>query len=65
MYSSYPNKEKFFSSPAFFDKLAGNTLLRKQVASGVSEDDIRASWQKDLDSYNVIRKKYLLYPDFN
>jgi uncharacterized protein YbbC (DUF1343 family) len=65
MYSSYPNKEKFFSSPAFFDKLAGNTLLRKQVASGVSEDDIRASWQKDLDSYKVIRKKYLLYPDFN
>ena len=65
MYSSYPNKEKFFSSPAFFDKLAGNSLLRKQVASGVSEDDIRASWQKDLDSYKVIRKKYLLYPDFN
>ena len=65
MYSSYPNKEKFFSSPAFFDKLAGNTLLRKQVASGVSEDDIRASWQKDLDSYKAIRKKYLLYPDFN
>jgi uncharacterized protein YbbC (DUF1343 family) len=65
MYSSYPNKEKFFSSPAFFDKLAGNTFLRKQVASGVSEDDIRASWQKDLDSYKVIRKKYLLYPDFN
>lgn len=65
MYSSYPNKEKFFSSPGFFDKLAGNTLLRKQVASGVSEDDIRASWQKDLDSYKVIRKKYLLYPDFN
>lgn len=65
MYSSYPNKEKFFSSPGFFDKLAGNTLLRKQVASGVSEDDIRASWQKDLDSYKAIRKKYLLYPDFN
>jgi uncharacterized protein YbbC (DUF1343 family) len=65
MYSNYPNKEKFFSSPSFFDKLAGNTLLRKQVASGASEDEIRVSWQKDLDSYKVIRKKYLLYPDFN
>lgn len=65
MYSSYPNKEKFFSSPGFFDKLAGNTLLRKQVVSGASEDEIRASWQKDLDSYKAIRKKYLLYPDFN
>jgi len=65
MYSNYLNKEKFFSSPGFFDKLAGNTLLRKQVASGASEDEIRASWQKDLDSYKAIRKKYLLYPDFN
>jgi hypothetical protein len=65
MYSNYPNKEKFFSSPGFFDKLAGNTLLRKQVVSGASEDEIRASWQKDLDSYKAIRKKYLLYPDFN
>ncbi|MFA9221708.1 MAG: exo-beta-N-acetylmuramidase NamZ domain-containing protein [Sediminibacterium sp.] len=65
MYSSYPNKEKFFSSPGFFDKLAGNTLLRKQVVSGASEDEIRASWQKDLDAYKIIRKKYLLYSDFN
>ena len=65
MYSSYPNKEKFFSSPGFFDKLAGNSLLRKQIAKGISEDEIRATWQKDLNSYKVIRQKYLLYPDFN
>ena len=65
MYSTYPNKEKFFSSPGFFDKLAGSTLLRKQIAEGVSENEIRASWQKDLDKYKTIRKKYLLYTDFN
>lgn len=65
MYASYPNKEKFFSAPNFFDKLAGSSQLRKQVVEGVSEVDIRASWQADLDHYKTIRKKYLLYPDFN
>jgi uncharacterized protein YbbC (DUF1343 family) len=65
MYASYPNKEKFFSSPGFFDKLAGTTLLRKQIVEGLTEDEIRASWQKDLDDYKIIRKKYLLYTDFN
>jgi len=65
MYASYPNKEKFFSSPVFFDKLSGNTQLRKQIIQGVSEVDIRASWQTDLERFKTIRKKYLLYPDFN
>jgi len=65
MYSNYPNKEKFFTSPNFFDKLAGTTELRKQIVEGVSEEEIRASWQKDLEAYKVIRKKYLLYTDFN
>ena len=65
MYSNYPNKEKFFSSPGFFDKLAGTTMLRKQILEGRTEEEIRFSWQQDLDAYKIIRKKYLLYPDFN
>lgn len=65
MYTSYPNKEKFFTAPNFFDKLAGTSALRKQIEDGVSEVDIRASWQADLERYKTIRKKYLLYPDFN
>jgi uncharacterized protein YbbC (DUF1343 family) len=65
MYSNYPNKEKFFTSPGFFDKLAGSTMLRKQIVDGRTEEEIRFSWQKDLDAYKIIRKKYLLYPDFN
>ena len=65
MYSSYPNKDKFFVSPNFFDKLAGTTELRKQIEEGVSEEEIRASWQADLETYKTTRKKYLLYPDFN
>ncbi len=52
---------KFFTRPEFFDKLAGNSTLRWQIIKGKSEQEIRASWQKDLNIYKKIREKYLLY----
>lgn len=55
--------EKFFNS--FFEKLMGTAELRKQIMSGIFDDDIRASWQPRLDEFKAIRKKYLLYPDFS
>jgi uncharacterized protein YbbC (DUF1343 family) len=54
-------KDKFFSSPSFFDKLAGSDTLRKQIIAGMTETQIRASWKADLDKYKVIRQKYLMY----
>jgi uncharacterized protein YbbC (DUF1343 family) len=33
----------------------------QQIKTGKTEDEIRASWKKDLDAYKVMRKKYLLY----
>lgn len=52
----------------FFDKNfnyhAGNASLRKQIEEGKTPADIRQSWQKDINQFKVIRKKYLLYPDF-
>ena len=48
----------------FFNKLAGNATLRSQIINNVSADDIRKSWQVDLDVFKKIRKKYLLYKDF-
>lgn len=56
------NKTKFFND--FFDKLAGNDLLRKQIIEGKSEEEIKSSWETDLKIFKDIRKKYLLYPDF-
>lgn len=64
MYSLTTDKEKFFSSPDFFDKLAGTDELRKQIIAGQTESEIRASWQPALIAYKTIRKKYLLYKDF-
>ena len=62
MYDSFPSKGKFFTD--FFDKLAGSDQLRKQICRGKDEEDIRESWEEDLNNYKVIRKKYLLYNDF-
>ena len=54
----------FFTSPSFFDKLAGTDRLRLDILSGKTEQQIRASWQEELDQYKKLRKGYLLYPDF-
>jgi uncharacterized protein YbbC (DUF1343 family) len=59
-YQRYPDKEKFFTG--YFDKLAGTTSLKQQIKDGVSEEEIRKGWQKDLDAYKEMRKKYLIYP---
>jgi len=56
--------DDFFGKSAFFEKLEGSGLLRQQVKDKVSEEDIRKSWQPALDNFKQIRKKYLLYPDF-
>ena len=58
-YKESSEKEKFFNN--FFDKLAGNDKLRKQIISGKSIDEIRKSWQNDLVKFKKIRNKYLLY----
>jgi len=60
-YQKSDNKAKFFSSPSFFDKLAGSDTLRKQIIAGLTEMQIRVSWKTDLDKYKTIRKKYLQY----
>jgi uncharacterized protein YbbC (DUF1343 family) len=54
--------DSLFTSPQFFDKLAGTTNLRKQLNLGESEEQIRQTWKSDLDRYKAIREKYLLYP---
>jgi uncharacterized protein YbbC (DUF1343 family) len=70
-YRLFPDKESFFIKPksgdmeqAFFNKLAGNATLMRQIKSGASETEIRKSWEPKLTEFKSIRKKYLLYPDF-
>ena len=61
-YNAYPVKDKFFTG--FFVKLCGTATLQQQITSGVSEDAIRASWKSDIKAFKQVRKKYLLYEDF-
>ena len=60
-YQNTPNdyKTKFFNS--FFNKLAGNDELQKQIVDGVDVLSIRKSWERDLIDFKAIRIKYLLY----
>ncbi|MBE0640561.1 MAG: DUF1343 domain-containing protein, partial [Bacteroidales bacterium] len=61
-YRDLGGKPSFFHP--FFDKLAGTDALRQQIISGWNEEQIRESWQPELKKFKQIRKKYLLYPDF-
>ncbi|MDP1764474.1 MAG: DUF1343 domain-containing protein [Sediminibacterium sp.] len=70
-YRLFPDKENFFIKPkngnatgSFFNKLAGNSELMDQIKAGKTEAEIRQSWQPKLAVFKTIRKKYLLYPDF-
>ena len=54
-------KAFFFSRPQWFDLLAGTKKLRWQIVKGMTEDEIRESWQPGLDAYKEMRKKYVLY----
>lgn len=60
-YNYFLSKPDFFQS--FVDKLAGPEL-RKQIEQGMTEAEIRQSWQDGLRDFQQIRKKYLLYEDF-
>lgn len=59
-YEKY-DKNDFFNG--FFTQLAGTDELQKQIESGMTEEEIKATWQTALKKYKSMRKQYLLYPD--
>ncbi|MEO1010929.1 MAG: DUF1343 domain-containing protein [Bacteroidota bacterium] len=56
------DKSKVFNTSGF-TKHAGTTTLQQQIENGLSEAEIKATWQSDLDKFKATRKKYLMYPD--
>lgn len=71
-YRLFPDKKHFFIAPksgnmeqSFFNKLAGNNDLWQQIRDRQTEQEIRTSWQPELNNFKRIRKKYLLYKDFD
>lgn len=59
MYNCYQDKQNFFQP--FFNKLAGTQKLAEQIKASTSEERIRLSWRNDLEKYEKIRGRYLLY----
>ncbi len=54
----------FISRPQFFDMLSGDASLKNMLSSGMSEGEIKDTWQEELDEYKAVRRKYLLYQDY-
>jgi uncharacterized protein YbbC (DUF1343 family) len=66
LYKAHPFKEKFFERLSkemnSIEIQIGVGDFRQQVINGVSEEEIRKSWEPGLTAYKEMRKKYLLYP---
>jgi uncharacterized protein YbbC (DUF1343 family) len=58
-YSKTTDKTVFFND--FFTKLAGTKKLREQIEAGMTEKEIRKTWQEGLEQFKRMKKKYLIY----
>ncbi len=61
-YAANEDKDKFFTP--FFTKLCGTPAIEEMIKKGVDEQEIRDSWKVKLKAFKKIRRKYLLYKDF-
>ena len=55
-FDNEPNGAKYW-----IDYLSGSDDLRKQIIAGKSADEIKASWQDDIEAFKAQREPYLLY----
>ena len=59
-YNALGSRPDFFN--AYFDQLAGNSILQDLIMKGKKEEVIRSTWQPGIDAFKKIRARYLLYP---
>ncbi|SDM19089.1 exo-beta-N-acetylmuramidase NamZ family protein [Kriegella aquimaris] len=60
-YNNTIQKGKFFLTSGF-TKHAGTKKLQQQIEAGLTEEDIKATWQPQLEAFKKIRENYLIYP---
>ncbi len=60
----YPEEKTFLTSERWFNLLAGTDKLLKGIREGKSEAELTLLWKDEINQYKEIRRKYLLYPDF-
>jgi uncharacterized protein YbbC (DUF1343 family) len=54
----------FFNKNDFFNLLAGTDKIMNLIKGGANGFQIRETYQKELEKFKLIRKKYLIYDDF-
>ena len=59
-YQNATDKSLIFNTDNF-TKHAGTDKLQQQILQGLTEDQIRATWQDGLKRFENTRKKYLIY----
>ncbi|WP_093240213.1 exo-beta-N-acetylmuramidase NamZ family protein [Psychroflexus halocasei] len=58
-YKNTSDQNDFFND--FFNKLAGNKTLQEQIKTGLSAEEVKATWKEGLENYKKMRAQYLLY----
>ena len=60
-YNKVGKPEKFFTR--MFLLLTGVDYIKEMIIAGNTADEIRARWQKDVEEFKILRRKYLLYEE--
>jgi uncharacterized protein YbbC (DUF1343 family) len=63
-YWKFKYESDFIDRENWFNLLAGTDILLAKIRGGNTEPDILKVFDPELETYKTIRKKYLLYPDF-
>jgi len=59
-YNHATDKSKVFNTTNFTAH-AGTEKLQQQIEAGLSETEIRATWEADLEAFKTMRSKYVIY----
>lgn len=63
-YWKFKYESDFIDRENWFNLLAGTDVLLAKIRGGNAEPDILQVSEPELETYKTLRKKYLLYPDF-
>ncbi len=63
-YQQCPDTATFFRKDGFFRLLTGDPVIQKMIENGKSTEEIWNSFQPEVEAFKNIRRKYLLYVDF-
>ena len=44
------------------DLILGDSRIRERLSAGDTVETLEVDWQSDLDAFDTLRQKYLLYP---